>query len=400
MKRLRTTVLASTLLAVVTAIAIACSDEPRPADDVDASVPGDLPDASTDADAAVPPVPRGGRTVGLAVDIATLDFVRDVELARDAGLQTTNVTFGWDEIDRPIATATDAGDEDAGDEDAGGEDAGVRYVLSQPALHIANLVLPSTSTQALVAIDAIDGSGLRLPGDLRGRALDDPEIAARYERLTDYVFAQLYETKVTALVVARSVDVTLRDPARASAFETFFARVAAHARQVRPGLVVGFTVSGDALLEAPPFTTAAWGAADFVGIDFLPVSASGVVRSVEAAAGEIDRIVAAVPGDKPIVVREIGYPTSGLVGSDEAAQAAFIAATFQAWDRHATRISTLVFRELDDAPAAAVAPIAARYGRSDAPFLATLQSLGLRAGDGRAKPGFDAFFRQTRARGW
>jgi hypothetical protein len=44
--------------------------------------------------------------------------------------------------------------------------------------------------------------------------------------------------------------------------------------------------------------------------------------------------------------------------------------------------------------------LAARYRWGDAPFLARLGSLGLRAADGRKNPGWDALIREARGRGF
>ena len=86
-------------------------------------------------------VPKGARVLGLSVVIGDVDFLRNVQTARDAGARTTDVTFAWDEVERPYdAGAPDASD-GAGD-DAG--DAGPARSPTQifhPLLHVANLVL-------------------------------------------------------------------------------------------------------------------------------------------------------------------------------------------------------------------------------------------------------------------
>ncbi|HSO32445.1 MAG TPA: hypothetical protein VLT33_08015, partial [Labilithrix sp.] len=115
-------------------------------------------------------------------------------------------------------------------------------------------------------------------------------------------------------------------------------------------------------------------------------------------AAVFDRVVAAAPAGKPIIVHEAGFPSATACGGDEAQQAAFVTAVFGAWDRHADRIPVLAFRELADADADVVARLAAHAGRSDPAFLALLGSLGLQGADGRRKPGWDALIREARAR--
>ena len=130
------------------------------------------------------------------------------------------------------------------------------------------------------------------------------------------------------------------------------------------------------------------------------MDASAEVRLPEGVAADLDRIVAAIPPGKPIILREAGFPTAAACGGDPAAQAAFVSAVFRAWDQHAARVPFVTFRELDDASEETVTALAIRWKRADPAFLAFLGSLGLRTGDGRKKPGWDALIRDARARGF
>lgn len=379
--------------ALVAAIAVACSNDPHSDPVPDAATdtgPLDAEAGLLDAEADVPVVPKGTRALGLATDLASADLVDDVQLALDAGAKTTLVRFAWDEIERPV---------DAGD-DAGDPDGGPPTSIYQPAIHVANLVYDGFGSQAILEVDPIDGSGARAPSDLAGRAIDDAELGSRFDRVTDYALGELRDTKLTALVIGGSVDVALGDDAtKHAAFATFFARAAAHARTVRPGLTVGFGVSGDGLVARRDRLAPALAAADIVAVSYLGVDAAGAAKREADVASDLDRIVAAAPA-KPIVLHAVGAPSKGATGADETTQAAFVTATFRAWDRHAGRIPVLSFRELDDAQAAAAARHARREGRSDAAFLAAMGALGLRDADLRRKPSFAVFLGEARARGF
>lgn len=374
-------------------IAAGCGDDatgPRPS--VDASF-----DAASLLDSAVDAtvVSKGQRVLGIAVPIEDLAFADNVQIARDAGARATNVSLAWDEIERPY----DAGAPDAADEDAG--DAAAPTQLFNASVHVADLVLSEYKTQALLAVAAIDVGGSRAPAELAMRPFDDAELGARYDKLTDYVLRSTPDLDIAALFVGTDVDVPLGDDAaKHAAFATFLIRAAAHAHAVKPGLKVGFTITSNGLSGQSTRLAAAWAASDVIGITYLPVDAAAQVRSPSEVAGDLDRLVAAAPPGKPIVLREVGYPTSARCGSSDAAQAAFVSAFFAAWDRHAAQLPYVTFRELDDAPAETVATLAARRRRTDAPFLALLGSLGLRTADGRKKQGFGALAREARARGF
>ena len=366
-----------------------CGDDPpasRPSTDASFDAPSTI---DSGADTSV--TPRGERVLGLAVPIGDLAFAQDLQAARDAGVRATNVSLAWDEIEQPY----DAGAPDAAD------DAAPKAQLFNASLHVADLVLSEYQTKALLAVSAVDVGGSRAPAELATRPLDDAELGARYDKVTDYVLRSTPDLDIAALFVGTDVDVALGDDeTQHAAFATFLARAAAHARAVKPGLKVGFTVTSEGIESKGARLTAAWAAADVIGVTYLPIDAAAHVRLPSDVAKDLDRIVAAAPPGKPIVLREAAYPRSAVCGSSDAAQAAFVSAVFRAWDRHAERMPFLTFRELDDASDEAVTALAARQRRTDPPFLAFLGSLGLRTADARKKQGFDALVREARARGF
>jgi hypothetical protein len=386
------------LAALGASLPLGCGDDvsdPATASDAatEAAQAPDASDAPDARDGAV--VPRRARVLGLDIVVGDVDFQKNVRAARDAGATTTNVSFAWDEIERPVDAGAPG---DAGD----GGDAAVRTPtqIFNPLLHVANLVLPDERVAATLTVDALDVGGSRAPAELATFPLDDAELGARYDLVTDYVLDQLPDTEVSALLVASSVDVALGDDvAKYAAFTTFFARAAAHVHAVRPKLAVGFAVTAEGAVAKKDRLGAAWNAADVVAVTYVPIDAAAHVRPVAEVGPDLDRLVAAVPAGKRIVVREAGYPTAAACGSDDASQVAFVSAMFGGWDRHAERIAIVTFRELVDADPQRAAERAARAGRSDAPFLAFLGSLGLRSAD-RTKPAFDALIRDARARGF
>src|SRR5262249_30179596 len=143
----------------------------------DSGADATLTDAAGDAsaeDAAAPDalVPRGARTLGLDISPnEDNDYMRALGLARDAGVQSTNVSLDWDAIELE--------DLDAGAD--AGVDAGISYY--NPYLHIANLVFPSTSTGIALAIRPIDTNVLHVPKSLAGKPFDDAEVIARFNAM-------------------------------------------------------------------------------------------------------------------------------------------------------------------------------------------------------------------------
>ena len=345
-------------------------------------------------DSSEPVVDRGTRTLGVTLDITDLDFPKNLDVAKDAGAQTTAVTFGWDEIEIPY----DAG---VTDPDAA---APPNTTLFNAGLHISNLILSDRSVEATLSIEIFDVGGSRMPSDLAGRALDDATVLARYDALLDYVFDQMHDTSFTALVVASGADAWLTaDPSRASHLAAFVTHAAAHAHAIKPKLKVGFTVDdvGGAEKNASALKPA-WAASDFAGLDDVPsdaVVASGPQLDLFTAS-QLVRILNVVPSPTPILFRQAGYPSAGP-GTSQAAQATFVAETFRAWDEHPDRVFAIVFRELDDATTDQAKALAARRGRpNDAAYVAFLTSLGMRDPSRKEKAALGELRRGAHARGW
>jgi hypothetical protein len=292
----------------IAAIAAAC-DEKFP-QQLEPAPPPPLVDAGSDADSNDGAVtPKGARTLGIEVQIDALDFPDQVRAIIDAGARTTNASFAWTEIERPIdgGDAADGSAEASADAEAGTQ-------ISNAGVHIVNLILGTSDVRAIFAVPALDGSGPRLPPDLAGKTLDDPAVATRYDAVTDYVFSQMPDLELDAYLVAVDADATLgADAAKWAAFTTFVSKAAIHARAKRPALKVGFAMSAAALVDKKDLVAGALAASDVVVVS-QPVS--------------FDALTDAAPSGKPIFVHRIGLDAGDA---------------FRQWDRHGDRIPIVMF---------------------------------------------------------
>jgi hypothetical protein len=266
--------------------------------------PPALVDSGVDASAEAGVVPKGARTLGVEVEIDSLEFPQQVAALRDAGARTTNATFVWTDVERPFDGGSDA------DVDA---EAGTTVVFNA-GFHIVSLVLGANGVRASLAVAALDATGPRLPPGLEGKPLDDDAVTSRYDVITDYVFSQIIDLELDVYLVAVDADVALgTDAAKWASFAGFVSKVAAHARPKRPNLKVGFTLSAAALAEKKDLAAAALAASDVVVVS-MPAS--------------FDAIVDAAPAAKPIVVHRIGLDAGDAFGQ---------------WDRFGDRIPVVTF---------------------------------------------------------
>jgi hypothetical protein len=94
-------------------------------------------------------------------------------------------------------------------------------------------------------------------------------------------------------------------------------------------------------------------------------------------------------GSHPVVLQEVGYPTSSVLSSSEADQASFITNVFQVWQTHLQQMPFLNYFLLHDLTSTFCASLAQYYGDpNDAAFEAYVCSLGLRHTDGTPKMGW------------
>lgn len=388
MARLRRRGIGLLLVASAWAAPLACDDA-----DTDLSAPdaaaggGDAADAEADATLDAPPAPKGDRVLGTTLDLSVPSFFEQLQVAHDAGhVGTGDVSFAWDRVERPY--------------DAG-PDADAATVLYEPALHAVRLALESERLSIVLGLDVVDATGARLPADLAGRPLDDPDVVARVEPLVDYALGQLEDLPVAALVVGSDVDAALGDDAsRWRAFGTLFARTAARAKAARPKLPVAFGVTAAGLRAHAIDVARVAAAADLVAVSYRAADDAARVEPASRVAEDVAALAAAAPEGKPVLLRAVGCPSSPVCGSDEPTQASIVGALFAGWDRARARMPIVVLAPLDDATEDAARAAAARLGRDDDAHVALFASLGLRTSAGRPKASLAALATAVRTRGF
>jgi len=325
-------------------------------------------------------VPRGSRI--LAVDVGMAednDYNAAYAKAKAVGMQDIGLSQDWSDI-----------------ETSPGNYNGQWFA-------IANAYYPKTNTAVTVTLRPIHNWRKMVPADLMDVRFSDHRMIARFEKLLDFVFSQMPDTKLDALVIGSEFDVYLgKDPALWKAFTIFYKAVGVYARKKHPGLKIatestlkGFTAPARVYLKDLNK------ASDLIGVSHYPLGDGFSVQDPKVVGSIFDRLVAAYP-DKKICFYQWGYPSSPLLSSSEEKQAEFIRETFKAWDRHASHVLLVDFTWLHDLPNSALSQNAKYFGLSDPKFLAFLQTLGLRTyGEhGTDKKAFRILRSEALERGW
>ena len=278
-------------------------------------------------------------------------------------------------------------------------------VYEDTMLDWVNRVHEDDRFEAILALDPVDGFVSGMPLDLQGTPFDDPIVIERYKKMLDHALSRLSNVDVNLLLVGNEVSPYLEQTGQWQAYTTFYEAVGSYARSVA-GVDVGATGIGpsDDPAENKLSTVSAQMQAlnqhsDVISLTYYPAL-------LETS---FDWLVATY-ADKPIVVTEIGFPSSHLVGSSEALQAAAVRQVFEAWDQHATQVSHLVFFTLHDMSAEEAQgwedlicqEIPEACGEDPGVIAALMSSFGLRtySGSGADKEGFIALIEEAEARGW
>ena len=258
-----------------------------------------------------------------------------------------------------------------------------------------------TSPCAHITLNPIDTTALRLPADLRGKPLDDPQVIARYNKALEYVLSRVPKIELVGLAIGNEIDGYLgADKKKWKQYRRFFKATSAHARRIRPGLLVGTKVMLPSVVGGIQSQVQAINKhSDVLMTTYYPLGKDFKVKSPSVVFKDIDRVIELYK-DKPVYFLEAGYPSSRFLGSSEAKQAEFIGAMFKAWDRHRKQIKLVNFIWLHDITEAEVKSYSKYYGLSSKGFAAYLGSLGMRTHRGKDKQAFKALRRESKARGW
>jgi hypothetical protein len=240
-----------------------------------------------------------------------------------------------------------------------------------------------------------------VPPDLEGRRWNDPELVARYLGALDRVLAALDDVAVHVVSVGNEVDAFLgTDRAQLTEFAELVRAVNEHLDD--RGIQVGSKLTWSGVQAAS--ATEILAASDLAIVSYYPIGSASPdgdpwrARPVSVVAGEIDELIGHITRVRPgmtVFLAEVGYPSDPLLGATEEAQAEFVTAVFDAWDRNVDHIVGMCVVWLFDLSSEVLDFLVAQYGIDNPGFRAYLGSLGLYRADGTPKPAVDVLRRRA-----
>ncbi len=326
--------------------------------------------------------PKGDRILELDANPPQNDnYDRVMDLARDLGAESIRLSVYWDDLETSPGV----------------------YNPEPNWLAIANNYYPSQDFQISLVVSVLDTTEIRLPADLEGKPLDNPEVITRFNGLLNYIAQETPALELTSLAIGNEIDGVLGQDRQAwEAYTRFFSSAAEQARKLFPDVPIGAKVMLKGMTgNSREYARSLNDSADLVMTTYYPLDKDFKVLDPSLVHEDFARLTALYPEDE-IHITEIGYPTSEINKSNPEFQAEFIREMFAAWDDHADQITLISYSWLSDLSDSSVRELEGYYGLSNQAFGEFLRTLGLRTypGNGKDKPGFQVFREEAKVRGW
>ena len=272
------------------------------------------------------------------------------------------------------------------------------FDLSEPQEDI-DFLGRSQDLTLLVGLQLLNTTEREVPADLADVPFDSPEMQVRFHRLID-VLAPHLDRHVHYLSVGNEVDVYLgQHPEEWEAYRSFLDDASAYVHSVAPWIQVGTTITfGGATGENAAQVEALTASRDVLIFTYYPLEADFRPRPPDAPFTDFPRMIE-MAGGRPVILQEVGYPSSEDLESSERAQAEFVEQAFLAWQAEAEDIPFLNYFLLHDLTPEMCGQLQDYYGLRNAAFEAFLCSLGLRHADGTPKEAWQTFLDAARASG-
>ncbi|MGH7949635.1 MAG: hypothetical protein ACREQF_10450, partial [Candidatus Binataceae bacterium] len=248
-----------------------------------------------------------------------------------------------------------------------------------------------------VTIAVLNTTVRETPADLSAIAFDDSTMLQRMHALIDHI-VPLFNSNVEYVAIGNEVDIYLANhPSEWNAYRTFYEDAAAYLRSLAPDVEAGVTTTfglanGSELANVAALNTNS----DVVIFTYYPLTDSTTIVGADAPLADFPRMVQ-LAGGKPVVLQEVGLPSSLRNGSSAKKQARFVRNVFTAWNNVGTSIPFLSYFCMHNFSQELCTELIDYYGVSDPTgrFRAFLCTLGLRTANSKPKAGWKAFVRGT-----
>lgn len=242
----------------------------------------------------------------------------------------------------------------------------------------------------------VDTSITWLPTDLAGKSLTDPEVQQRLQELLHRILP-LFNARMKWINISNEVDLFVyMYPGRETEVIDFLGHTRMMVRGINPALSVGAVLSFGTALNSDPLLKKIDPILDHVSATYYPLLSTFAPRQPSDATGDI-RLLAALT-KKPIILTEIGYPSSGLLTSSPQQQGEFYRNVLDALQKEGSHFIAANLFQHADMPPPTVIHLASFYYSEEVAnrYRALLSSLGMKTFAGTLKPAWSELMRSMK----
>ncbi|MBS1705025.1 MAG: hypothetical protein JST40_04065 [Armatimonadetes bacterium] len=209
-------------------------------------------------------------------------------------------------------------------------------------------------------------------------------------------YAQALPQSVKWVSLGNEVDVYFGSHANeVDAYHTFLLAGREEIKKIRPEVKVGVTMTVSGLQSNPAVMERLQSGMDIAIYTYYPMD--GFTVHPISRIPEDFKDILRFAGGKPVVLQEIGYPSSSLNGSSPEQQGQFVGAVMDLLEKNSRQFDAGYFFMQVDPSQAMLDSWRTYYGLSDPKFLGFLSSLGLKTKEGAYKPGWFTLRDRTRS---
>jgi hypothetical protein len=242
----------------------------------------------------------------------------------------------------------------------------------------------------------IDTVGRNVPSNLRRTRWNDRKMRSRLFKLID-AMTPLLKGRVRWFMLGYEINEYMnRNPREAKEFIELYRATAAYVRNRVPGIQVSTTLMFSGIDQLDGRLAGMNQDLDFIALTYAPLKGDFSVMDPSVLPGDFQKMKRVAAGRK-VVLQEIGYPTSSVVGSSEEKQAEFYRLAFQQIERDPQAFDAVNWMMLADLSDATTKHYSEFYGlKGAAKFEAVLQTMGLFDSQGRPKKSWEILRKEFR----
>jgi hypothetical protein len=244
------------------------------------------------------------------VDDIDARYIEDYDLAQAIGVNAAQVLVPWNLFEPTV---------------------GVNQTFFLTNLGYGLNAMSARGLKILFTFPVFDITNKTVPDDIIGLSLNDPVVMSRYRNAINQILPYL-NSDVIYFSVGNEVDFYLAaNPGEWAPYKDLVDNAINHLHSVRPGMKVGVTTTfQNSIVEAANIATLNTNTDIHIMTYYLTDSALMVTDPPSTVLTDLDSMVVQAAG-KPLVLQEIGYPSSTINGGSEVKQAQFVEHVFSKW---------------------------------------------------------------------